>query len=481
MKRTASIALLTLALGWIPAGGRLAASSGQDQAAAALMGRWEGATKVLSLNLPMAVEFSPGSEGGLEARIDIQGATGLPLIEVRFEDGQVHFEFNAGSGLAVWEGRLEEDSIQGSFTQAGIAGEFTLGRPEAEPEEDEPAEDEAPKPFLEKEVTFQNGEITLAGTLTLPRTPGPHPAAVMITGSGPQNRDEEIVGFRPFRHIAEHLSARGLAVLRYDDRGVGGSSGNTQQATSADFAADAEAALRLLAGRTDIDGSRIGLIGHSEGGMVAPLAASRTSGIAFLVLLAGTALPGDQILLAQGERIMRANGASQETIAANRQTQQEVFQAVRTGEGWEEVGQKIRQALRKGLESMPPESRSQITDLEKYLDTSVNGQLAFSRSPWFKYFLDFDPATVLAKVRSPVLALFGELDLQVPADINIPPLKEALQSAGNSDFTVKTLAGANHLFQKAVTGSPSEYAQLKKEFIDGFLEELSNWILPRVK
>ncbi|MEE8583719.1 MAG: hypothetical protein V3T83_02590, partial [Acidobacteriota bacterium] len=171
MKRTASIALLTLALGWIPAGGRLSAS-GQDQTAAALMGRWEGATKVLSLNLPMAVEFSPGSEGGLEARIDIQGAKGLPLSQVRFEDGQVHFEIDVGPGLAVWEGRLEEDSIQGRFTQAGVAGEFTLSRPEAESEEDEPAEDEAPKPFLEEEVTFQNGEITLAGTLTLPRTPG---------------------------------------------------------------------------------------------------------------------------------------------------------------------------------------------------------------------------------------------------------------------------------------------------------------------
>ncbi len=475
MKGTARIALLTLAMGWMPT------AAFQDQAAADLMGRWEGTTEILGLNLPMAVEFSQGSEGAVVAHIDIQGAKGIPLTQVRFEEGQVHFELNAGPGLAVWEGRLKEGSIQGRFTQGGASGEFSLTRPKAESEKDEPAEDQAPKPFLEEEVTFENGEITLAGTLTLPLASGPHPAAVMITGSGPQNRDEEIFGFRPFRHIAEHLSAQGVAVLRYDDRGVGGSSGNTQQSTSADFAADVQAAVRLLAGRNDIDSSAIGLIGHSEGGIVAPLAASGASEIAFLVLLAGTALPGDQILLAQGERIVRANGASEEMIAVNRQTQLEIFQAVRTGKGWEEVEQSLRLTLRKGLENMPPQAPSQIADVEKYLDTAVNGQLAFSRSPWFKHFIDFDPAAVLAKVRSPVLALFGELDLQVPAEINIPPLKAALRSAGNSDFTVKTLPGANHLFQKAVTGNPNEYPQLKKEFIDGFLEELSSWILSRVK
>lgn len=482
MKGAAEVALLAGVCGWALC---LAALGGavEEPSLEALLGRWEGKTEVLSLTLPMVVEFSQGPEDRLEARIDIQGAQKLPLTEVRFEEGQVHFELQAGPGLAVWEGRVEGDSIQGRFTQSGAAGEFSLDRSqEAAGEEgkEEAAGDETPKPFREEELTFQNGDITLAGTLTLPLTDGPYPAAVLITGSGPQNRDEELFGFRPFRIIAEYLSAQGVAVLRYDDRGVGGSSGNTSQSTSADFATDVQAALRLLSARDDIDGSRIGLIGHSEGALIAPMvAAADGSQVAFLVLLAGMAVSGEQILLAQGERILRSNGAPPEMIEENRQVQREIFQAARTGE-WAEVEQNMRQAMREMLEKMPAEQRSQISDVDQYVDINVRNQLAFSRSPWFKYFLDVDPASILEQVRAPVLALYGDLDLQVPADINIRPLETALKKAGNEDVTTMTLLGANHLFQEARTGSPNEYPRLEKKFIGGFLEALSSWILEKV-
>lgn len=466
-----SIPFALLLAGWLPA----AWQAGQA-AAQTMLGRWEGVTQVLNIELPMAVEFSQGKEG-LEARIDIQGVRGLALTGVRFEEGKVHFELNAGPGLAVWDGRLEGESIQGRFTQGGAAGEFSLHRPKPD---SAPTETDSPKPFREEEASFRNGAIVLAGTLTLPRTPGPYPAAVLISGSGPQNRDEEIVGFRPFRLIAEYLSAQGVAVLRYDDRGVGGSTGSTMQSTTADVAADVAAAMRFLAERPDVDASHIGLIGHSDGAIAAGIAAAETPSTAFVVLLGGPAVKGEEILLAQAERVMRANGADEAAIRANHEIQREIFQAVRTGQGWEEAGRRIRQQAKEALEKMPAAARRQITDVDRYLDATLQGQISFSQSAWFKYFLDYDPASALERVHCPVLALFGELDLQVPHDINRKPMQEAFARAANNDVTIRIVAGANHLFQKAVTGSPNEYAVLKKEFLAGFLEDLSEWILHRV-
>lgn len=442
-------------------------------------GRWEGAIVVVETELRISVTFETTDEG-LTAKIDIpqQGAIGLALTNVVYDPPKVHFELPAGPGLAVFDGELRGDTIAGEMTQAGVTGEFSLRRAEVQ-EKEPPAE--APIPYLEEEVRFQNGEIVLAGTLTLPPTGGPHPAVIMITGSGPQNRDEELLGFKPFRLIADHLARKRIATFRYDDRGVGGSTGSVFESTTEEFAGDVLAAVRFLQGRADVDPKQIGLLGHSEGGIVASLASSRCDDVAFIILLASPGVSGEELLYAQGDAILRANGASEAQIEAQKNFQRALFRALRSGEGWDSVEQDLRTQVRGGLDLMPTEQRAAITDVDAYVEATVKAQLAQARSPWFRFYLDCDPVPALEKLRVPVLAVFGELDLQVPPSANRGPIVRALQAGASQDYTVRVLPAANHLFQAANTGSPSEYSTLEKEFVPGFLELVTGWIVERTK
>ncbi len=438
-------------------------------------GHWAGAIVVLGQEIGIVVHFV-SSDGEPAGTIDVpvQGATGLPLDDVRVAGPAVHFEMLPGPRVAVFDGSIEGDSIGGTFTQSGVSGTFWL-KPSAAPVE----EPEEPVPYIEEEVQFANGNVTLAGTLTLPPAGGPHPAVVLITGSGAQNRDEEIFGFKPFRMIADHLTRQGIAVLRYDDRGVGGSSGSVRDATSDDFAGDALSGVRLLKQRADIRSEAVGLIGHSEGAIVASIAASRSPDVAFIVLLAGTAVSGEQILYEQGRLILAANGATPEQLETQRQTQAMLFEAVRGTVSLDHAREELERQVRESFDQLPPEQRAAIADVDTWVTMNVNQQIAAVESPWFRFFLDFDPATVLEHVTVPVLAVFGGKDLQVPPSITREPMQQALETAGNQDVHIEVFPNANHLFLAAGTGSPAEYASLDKVFVDGFLELISGWIEER--
>jgi len=442
-----------------------------------LEGDWQGAISVVGQTLPMSVHFTAGDDG-LGATIDIQGATGIALQGVSYEDAKLHMELAAGAGLAVFDGQHVGDSIGGAFVQAGITGTFFLKRGQAVPAAAAAAAD--PVPYAVEEVTFHNADITLTGTLTLPESGGPHPAAVMITGSGAQNRDEELFGFRPFYVIADHLTRQGVAVLRYDDRGVGGSTGSVAASTSEDFADDVLAAVAFLEQRSDIDSEKIGLIGHSEGGIVAPLAASKSDDVAFMVLVAGTSVTGEEVILEQGALIARAGGTPEDEIARNLEYQKRTFAAVRSGEGWDELTAEFASQLRATIAAMPDSERAAIADVDAYVNAQVQGQMTAARTPWFRYFLNYDPAVTLRAVDTPVLALFGELDLQVVPSQNLGPMEEAFRAGNHPDYTIETLPRANHLFITATTGSPTEYATLPKEFVPEFLPLITDWILRRV-
>jgi pimeloyl-ACP methyl ester carboxylesterase len=268
-------------------------------------------------------------------------------------------------------------------------------------------------------------------------------------------------------------------VLRYDDRGVGGSTGNVQLSTSEDFADDALAGVALLRARPDIRPDAVGLIGHSEGAIVAPIASVKSPDVAFLVLLAGTAVTGSEILLAQGELIARAGGASEEDLATQRRLQEMIFATVRADTGWDALQAEIETQIRAGIDELPEEQRAAITDLESFVKTRAQQQVVGVRSPWFRYFLDYDPTRDLRRVAVPVLAIFAEKDLQVPPSVNLEPMREALAEAPTDDVTVEVIPGANHLFQAATTGSPDEYASLPKEFVPGFMRRVSGWIRER--
>ena len=438
---------------------------------AGVEGRWAGSVVLPTAELPFAVTFER-ADGALSASMDIQGQVDLPLTAVSHADGRVHFELETPIGLAAWDGALEGDTIEGEFAQGVVTTSFSVAR--ADPVEPEPEE---PAPYRSEEVSFENGDIRLAGTLTVPEGTGPFPGVVLITGSGPQDRDEVVAGFPIFRVLSDHLTRQGIAVLRYDDRGVGGSSGSVSTSTSADFAGDALAGLARLAEHPDVDPARVGLVGHSEGGIVAPIAASRSEAVRFAVLLAGSTVPGTEILYEQSAAIQRASGVPEDRIAWNTDFQRRLFAALEAGEDLQAYREELGAAIREGIENLPEEQRAAISDVDSHVETQIEGQIDRVETPWFRFFLTYDPTEGLRGTRVPVLALFGGLDLQVLVDQNRPPLEEAL--AGNPDATVEVLPGANHLFQAATTGSPAEYATLERNFVDGFLDTISDWILAR--
>lgn len=443
---------------------------------ATLEGRWTGALTILGSDLGFSVDFT-GSGAELAATMDIptQGARGLPLTEVSEDGLTVHFELQAGPGLAVWHGDRAGDVIEGTFTQGGAAGTFTMAREGSAAAETDEADE--PVPYRQQDLVVENGSVRLEGTLTLPEADGPFPAVVMATGSGAQNRDEELFGFRPFRVIADYLTRRGIAVFRHDDRGVGGSSGNVALSTTSDLADDALAAIAMLASHEEIDAGRIGIIGHSEGGVVAPIAASRSDAVSFVVLLAGTSVPGEEVIYEQGEAIARVAGQSPDQIADGLEIQRRIFAAIREERDIDEFRRELETIIREQIADASEEDLSVVADRDQFVTSQANQQIAQVNTPWFRYFLTLDPAGALRQTTVPVLALFGELDLQVTPSQNRPPMAEAL--GRNPDVTIHTLPGANHLFQSAITGSPAEYATLEKEFVPGFLELIGDWVIER--
>jgi uncharacterized protein len=434
----------------------------------ALEGTWEGSVKIAGQEIATRLNFA-GDGGTVD--FPTQGAVGLPMQNLKAEGSNFSFDVLPAPQTATFSGEAQGDALEGTFTQSGFEGTFSTTRSSAVAVPDYGGED----------VTFNNGDVTLAGTLTLPDGAGPHPAIVLISGSGAQNRDEEIFGFKPFAIFAEELSQAGIAVLRYDDRGIGGSSAGTADDTSETYAGDVRAAMEYLQTRSEIDKSKIGLLGHSEGGIIAPLVSVETGDPAFLVLLAGPGVSGRELLVEQAVAIVAADGADEAEQARTREQQQAVIDAVLSGEGLDAIRADLVKEYRAAAEKLPAQQKQALGDLEKWAETTIDSQLAMFESPWMQFFLTHDPATTLENVTVPVLALFGEKDTQVPPAVNIDPMKAALERAGNEDVSVTVIPGANHLFQAAETGSPNEYATLPKEFAPGVTDTIVDWINERMK
>jgi uncharacterized protein len=329
------------------------------------------------------------------------------------------------------------------------------------------------KPYGEQEVSYENkpAGVRFAGTLSLPHRAAPVPAVLLISGSGPQDRNEAFGQHKPFLVLADYLARRGIAVLRVDDRGVGGSTGAA--GTSEDYAADALAGVEFLKSRPQIDPRRIGLAGHSEGGLIAPLAATRSGDVAFIVMMAGPGLPGARIIAEQSYATMKAAGATEQGAALNRQIAMLMVDAA-TSESDVTAAQRMfeerldtllaggNEATRSAMNSRRPQLRDQVRMLS---------------DPWFRVFLKLDPRPILMKVKAPVLAINGELDTQVPARDNLPAIVDALEAGGNQDYTVAKLPRLNHLLQTAQTGALGEYHQIEEAISPAALEVIGDWIV----
>lgn len=420
-------------------------------------GDWLGTLYAGGMKLRVVFHIANTGDG-LTATMDSpdQGAKGLPATAVTRNGAALKIELKQIGG--VFEGAIAKDlaSIEGTWSQPGGKLPLTLKRVkdasglERRRRPQEPAK---PYPYREEEVAYENkaAGVKLAATLTIPPGPGPFPAVLLITGSGPQDRDESLMGHKPFLVLADALTRKNICVLRADDRGTGSSTGDFGAATTVDFAADAEAGLAFLKQRPEADPSRLGLIGHSEGGIIAPMIAARNPDVAFIVLMAAPGVPGDEILISQTRALAGE---------ANVPLEREILTLVKQ----EKDNAALERKLRDKLGGKLPEAQ-------------LAAQMRMIASPWFRHFLEYDPAAALAKVTCPVLAITGEKDVQVDPKLNLPVIRKSLEAAGNKRFEAEELPGLNHLFQTAKTGAPTEYGEIEETMAPAALDKIATWIL----
>lgn len=444
-----------------------------------LIGIWSGSLDLgtAKLELVFHIERTDGSYSGL-LDVPAQGALGIPLSFVGVNDGQIVFDVALIGG--VFKGEFVGEALEGVWEQSGMKFPLLLNKIEAEqaPGFNRPQEPQPPYPYSEQEVVYSNNEagIELAGTLTKPHGEGPFPVVLLISGSGPQDRNEELMGHKPFLVLADYLTRRGVAVLRVDDRGVGESGGDFGSATTLDFASDVLAGVEYLKTRSDINPEQIGLIGHSEGGIIAPLVAAESTDMAFIVLMAGPGLNGETISLLQSALIQRASGVPEQAIEEELALLQEILEINRTENDLERAAELIREAFFARFASLTEAEKEQLGDLE----FAVQAQLAQILSPWFRFFQTYDPLPALTKVTCPVLAINGSKDLQVPAKENLSKIEEALKQGGNANYTILELPDLNHLFQTSETGLPQEYTFIEETMSPLALKTIGDWIVDLV-
>ena len=428
---------------------------------AQIEGYWKGKIDLGMQKLEMAFDIS-STENGYSATLDVpaQGAHNIPVDETIFQDNRLQMTMSAMG--ASYSGELKEGIIEGEFSQRGMTFPLKLERGEKESQQARPQDPQPPFNYRIEEVQFTNAREgnTLTGTLTTPEGDGPFPALVLVSGSGQQNRDEELMNHRPFWVIADYLTRHGIAVLRYDDRGMGGSTGEVQNATSLDFSYDAEAAFDFLLNRKEINASQIGILGHSEGGIINFMVSARRPEVAFLISLAGPAVTGIEVLAAQQVAILRASGMTEEAIQFSSNANAQMFSVIEASSSREEADTLLRQLV-KGW------------GYGEELTEQTVGELA---SPWMYYFLKYDPTEAIVKTNCPALLLNGSKDLQVVASQNLPTYEKIIADYGKTNLTLHELPDLNHLFQHCETGSPNEYFTIDETISPEVLEMIVEFV-----
>ena len=444
-----------------------------------IIGMWQGTLNVGGAKLRLVFHVTKTDSGTLVSTLDSpdQGAKGIPVSKVTVSGDSVIFTVGTVGG--AYEGKFSDDSgsIDGKWKQSGADFPLVLTRTTVEIKYNRPQEPKPPFPYKAEEVSFDSKATGMkyTGTLTLPDSGGPFPAAILITGSGVHDRNEDVFGHKPFLVIADYLTRRGIAVLRVDDRGVGGSTGNKMEATSADHAKDVIAEIEFLKSRSEINPKEIGLIGHSEGGIIAPMVAAESKDVSFIVMLAGTGMTGGEIIIEQTKLISKSEGVPEEKIEQEVNQDENVFRIIKSSSDSTTIADSLKKYLRTTLPQSSSEGEKNKGDSEKAIEAKAKSLL----SPWFRYFIAYDPVPALEKVKCPVLAMDGTLDLQVPPEENLRIIGDALKKSGNKDYTIKLMPGLNHLFQDAKTGSPNEYVQIEETFSPEALKVMGDWIVEK--
>lgn len=450
-------------------------SSSQNIDKKSIAGSWLGKINAGTIDLRIVFNLILVGNDSLTATLDSpdQGAKGIKIGPVVIDGDKI--KISAAMLRGEYNGTLINDTLfEGTWMQGGRTTPLDIRKLKAAFTINRPQEPKPPFPYTSEDIEFKNEKfnITLAGTLTIPEGNGPFPVVILISGSGTQNRNEEIMGHKPFLAIADYLSRNGIAVLRYDDRGAGKSQGNPITATTEDLATDTEAAFNFIKNHAKINPKFIGLIGHSEGGLIAPITAASNKEIAFIVSLAGPGVTGEKIVLTQSQDISRIFGISEENIKETTAINKKIYSVLKKENDNAKAETKIMAVYKEEL----AKKKTSKDDIEKSVN-QLKASFGASTYTWFRYFIMTDPAIFWKKTDCPVLAINGEKDLQVSADENLPAIEEALKSGGNKNVKTIKPEGLNHFFQHSKTGLPSEYPDIEETFSTEVLKIISDWIL----
>lgn len=441
---------------------------GQD-----LTGPWHGLLSTGGIELRITINLNKNDTGFTGKFISVdQGNATLPLQMVQVAGPDLSFRTAVG-GIS-YKGKWENGKISGIFSQGNQKLPLNFQRDAiVKNPVNRPQEPKAPFPYYSEEINFFNKEdtVTLAGTITRPSAAGTYPAVILISGSGAQNRNEELFGHKPFLVLADHLTRNGIAVLRYDDRGVGASTGNHNAANSSDFARDVEAAIAYLKTRKDIDQKHIGLVGHSEGGLIAPMVAARNKDVAFIVMMAGPGVMGKEIIAFQNMVALKAQGLYTEALGVANKKQLDDITNIMNMPGEPLVIASAFKAYVQDVYKKLPDSLKKSVSENQFL-----AQYSPLFTTWMKFFLSYDPAPALEKLNIPVLALNGSKDMQVSPSQNLPPIEAALKKGGNRKFVIRELPGLNHFFQECNTGMANEYSRIEQTLSPVLLDEVTRFI-----
>jgi uncharacterized protein len=444
-------------------------------------GSWLGRLDAGGIELRIVFNLKEIGDGRYMATLDSpdQGATGIPLGDVSLFEDSIRIEAPSVSGFYLGK-FTSAKTIDGVWNQVGRDFDLNLEKQDSAFVQKRPQEPKPPFPYKAEEVSFENTvqHFTLGGTLTIPDGIGPFPAVVLVTGSGNQNRDEELFGHKPFKVIADYLTRHGIAVLRYDDRGVGSSGGNFAGATSRDNMIDARSAVEFIFTRKEIDRSKVGVIGHSEGGLIAFMLASEYDDIAFIVSLAGPGVDGKTILLDQSDHINRLSGVAEPVLEDNRIVMSKVYDLMVTNVSYQDWKKQVLEFINEYYSGKTNADYSE-KDIE-VIKKNLMGSMPASYYAWMRYFVQSDPSEYFGTIKCPVLALNGEKDSQVLAEKNIRAIREGLLAGGNTHITAMILPGLNHLFQHCENGLPYEYGAIEETFDPETLQIISDWILKQI-
>jgi pimeloyl-ACP methyl ester carboxylesterase len=438
---------------------------------------WLGEIKA-GVSLRILIHLGKTADGKLAATFDSldQGQKGIGFDSASRDSGKLRLTAKALN--VVYEGTINEteNEIVGEWKQGPAKLALNLKRVDSVPQANRPQLPKLPFPYKAIDVSYENAKagIKIAGTLTVPSQAARHPAVLLITGSGAQDRDETIFEHKPFLVLADYLTRRGIAVLRVDDRGVGGTDKGAAPATTADLADDVKCGVEFLKSRSEVDPAKIGLIGHSEGAIIGPLVATQSADVAFVVMLAGTSVNGEEVLYEQGAAIAKASGASDKDLEVQREMQKRMFVVIKTEPDNEKAEAAIKKAVAEWMETLDEETRKKLGESE-----TISAQAKQLCSPWFRHFMTYDPLPALKKVRCPLLVLNGSKDLQVLPKQNLPLIREALAESKHPDYEIHELLNLNHLFQTAQTGAVTEYGKIEETFAPSALQLVGDWITKR--